>query len=62
MSADVGGFKGDGEFDNTCDYYTLGGSIIGGTRAFYSFTGYFIAYFTGYFGGSLISLTIEGAL
>ena len=60
MSADDGGFKGDGELDNAGDYYTLGGSIIGGTRAFYYFTGYFITYFTGYFGGYLTSLTTEG--
>ena len=57
LSTDVGGFKGDGEFDNGGDYYTLGGSIMGGPRAFYSFTGYF----TTYFGGYLTSLTTEEA-
>ena len=60
-STDVGGFKGDEEFYNGGGYYILGGSIIGGTRAIYSFTGYFIAYYTAYFVGYLTSLTTEGA-
>ncbi len=44
----VGGFKGEGELDNAGDYYTLGGSIIGGTRAFYYFTGYLTSYFASF--------------